>query len=425
MVTDQRKKPILDLGLPTSDLGSRTSDLGPPSPAFIPYGRQQLDEADIQSVIDVLRSDWLTCGPAVERFECALAAYCGAKHVIAVSNGTAALHVAMLAAGIKSGDRVITSPITFLASANCAEYVGATADFVDIDPRTYNLDPAALSAQWRDDVRAVVAVDFAGRPCHLPEIAAIARKHAAIVIEDAAHALGSRFMVDGQEYKVGSHPWADMTTFSFHPVKTITTGEGGAIATNDDELAQKCRLFRSHGMIKDANQFLTSDLCPLTSERGSWFYEMQQPGYNYRITDLQCALGCSQLQRLDAFIQRRQEIAQAYQTAFRNLPWITLPITPPFGQQVAWHLYVVQIAFATIGTTRTRVMQELTRQGIGTQVHYIPVHLQPYYARKYGYALGKCPMAEAYYQQCLSLPLYPAMTNADVARVITAIRALS
>jgi dTDP-4-amino-4,6-dideoxygalactose transaminase len=242
-----------------------------PQNLFIPYGRQSVTEEDIQAVVDALRSDWLTCGPAVERFERELAEYCGAKHVIALSNGTAALHVAMLAAGVGSGDRVFTSPNTFLASANCAEYVGATADFIDIDFQTYNLDPNELAAQWQDDVKAVVAVDFAGLPCRMQEIAAIARKQGAVVIEDAAHALGSRFVTDGKECRVGSHPWADMTTFSFHPVKTITTGEGGAIATNDDELAQRCRAFRSHGMQK-------------TRPEEPWFYEMQTPGYNYRIT---------------------------------------------------------------------------------------------------------------------------------------------
>ena len=379
---------------------------------FIPYGRQSIIEDDVRAIVTILQSDWLTCGPAVERFERALAEYIGAQHVIAVSNGTAALHLAMLAAGIGPGNRVITSPNTFLASANCAEYVGATADFIDIDSNTLNLNPDKLASQWHDDVKAVVAVDFAGRPCDMPEIARIARGRQALVIEDAAHALGSRFTVDGKPFHVGSHPWADMTTFSFHPVKTITTGEGGAIATNNDELAQRCRMFRSHGMQK-------------TRPDEPWFYEMQEPGYNYRITDIQCALGLSQLQRLDWFIERRREIVNAYSDAFKNVTWITLPMAPPAGQQVAWHLFVVQIDFAAIGTTRARLMQYLADKGVGSQVHYIPVHLQPYFAGKYGYGPGKCPVAEAYYETCLSLPLYPAMTDAEVDSVIEAVRGIA
>jgi len=380
-------------------------------PAFIPYGRQSVDEADIQDVVTVLRGDWLTCGPAVERFERELADYCGAKHVIAVSNGTAALHVAMLAAGIKAGDRVLTSPNTFLASANCAEYVGATADFADISPDTYNLDVSQLEAAWRGDVKAVVAVDFAGRPCPMPEIAALARWHGTIVIEDAAHSLGSRFDVGGKTCRVGGHPWADMTTFSFHPVKTITTGEGGAIATDNDDLARKCRLFRSHGMQR-------------TRPEEPWYYEMRQPGFNYRITDLQCGLGLSQLRRLESFIQRRQEITDCYNEAFRGVPWLTPPVPTPAGSRTAWHLYVVQIDFAQIGLSRAEVMRTLVSMGIGTQVHYIPVHTQPYYATKYGYGAGKCPVAEAYYQRCLSLPLYASLTDKEVERVIEGMRAL-
>lgn len=379
---------------------------------FIPYGRQSLDDGDIQAVIKVLQGDWLTCGPAVERFETALADYCGARHAVAVANGTAALHVAMLAAGIGPGNRVITSPNTFLASANCAEYVGAAADFADIDPVTCNLDPAGLAASWQDDVKAVVAVDFAGRPCDMPGIARIARERSALVIEDAAHALGSRFTFEGKQHLVGSHPWADMTTFSFHPVKTITAGEGGAIVTNDDGLAQRCRLFRNHGMQK-------------TRPDEPWFYEMQQPGYNYRITDMQCALGLSQLQRLDGFIRRRQQIVEAYHEAFKGVPWLGLPAKPRAGQKVAWHLFVAQIDFAAIGMARTRFMQELAGRGVGSQVHYIPVHLQPYYVKKYGYGPGKCPAAEAYYEKCLTLPLYPSMTDADVNAVIEAVRGMA
>lgn len=390
------------------DIGA--DDLSAAQPV-IPYGRQSIGEEDIAAVVGVLRSDWLTCGPAIERFECELAEYCGAHHVIAVSSGTAALHVAILAAGIGSGNRVLTSPNTFLASANCAEYVGASADFIDIDPTTYNLDPAKLASHWQDDVTAVVAVDFAGYPCDMPEIARIARGHKALVIEDAAHALGSRFTFAGSEYRVGAHPWADMTTFSFHPVKTITTGEGGAIATNDAELAKRCRMLRSHGMEK-------------TRHDEPWFYEMRAPGFNYRITDMQCALGSSQLRRLDAFMRRRQEIVNAYQAAFRDLPWLKVPLIPPADQHVAWHLFVVQVDFAALGRSRAQFMKALARKGVGSQVHYIPVHLQPYFVKKYGYGPGKCPVAEAYYKQCLSLPLSSAMSDDDVQQVVSAVKAV-
>lgn len=375
---------------------------------LIPYGRQSVVEDDIQAVVDVLRGDWLTCGPAVESFEKELCTYTGARHAIAVSNGTAALHVAMLAAGVGAGDRVLTSPNTFLASANCAEYTGALADFVDIDQETLNLSPHSLESAWCDDIKAVVAVDFAGRPCDMPAIAEIARRQGAVVIEDAAHALGSRFMHEHKEYSVGSHPWADMTTFSFHPVKTLTTGEGGAILTDSDELAEKCRLFRNHGMERNR-------------PAEPWFYEMKQPGFNYRITDLQCALGCSQLKRLEEFILRRQEIVDIYNAAFHTLENLQTP-NPVSNGRPAWHLYVVQVDFSNIVKSRAQVMKELQEFGVGSQVHYFPVHLQTYYREKYGYALGKCPHAEAFYERCLSLPLFPSMTDGEVKQVIDAVR---
>ena len=378
-----------------------------------------------------MRSDWLTCGPAVETFEAALAETCGAQHAIAVSNGTAALHLAMLAAGVGPGDRVLTSPNTFAASANCAAYVGAMPDFADIDPATRNLSPGLLAEQWRKDVRAVVAVDFAGYPCDLPRIAEVARANGAVVIEDAAHALGTQFFAQGNWHTVGGHPWADLTTLSFHPVKTITTGEGGAILTNNDALAARCRLLRSHGITKDPSQFLTSELCPLTSEKGPWYYEMQELGYNYRITDIQCALGISQLKRLPAWVARRQEIVDRYNSAFTGLPYVR---TPPradravdgFGPtKPSWHLYALEIDFAAMGTTRTAIMQTLRAQGVASQVHYIPVHLQPYYRRRYSYAPGKCPAAEAYYARTLSLPLFASLSDQEVDRVIDAIVGLT
>jgi UDP-4-amino-4,6-dideoxy-N-acetyl-beta-L-altrosamine transaminase len=398
---------------------------------FLPYGRQDVDGRDVAAVAGALRSDWLTTGPRVEAFETALAKYCGAKHAVAVANGTAALHVAMLAAGLKPGDRALTSANTFLASANCAEFAGATADFADIDPRTYNVTAGTLRAAWKDDVRAVVPVDFAGQPCDMPAIAALARERGAVVIEDASHAIGGRFEHGGQWHKVGGHAWADMTTFSFHPVKTITTGEGGAILTRNDRLAERCRLFRNHGMVKTAGTDGTGakpDEQQWNSEKGPWFYEMAELGFNYRITDLQCALGLSQLKKLGRFVRRRAEIVAAYNAAFASLAGVQIPQVSSLGTcppRVAWHLYVLQMDFAGLGQTRTQVMQRLRDQGVGTQVHYIPVHLQPYYRRRHGYGPGKCPVAEAYYERCLSLPLYPAMTDKDVEHVIRVVRKLA
>lgn len=388
--------------------------------SFLPYGRQCLDEADVAAVVAALESDYLTTGPRVETFERALADYCGARYAVAVASGTAALHVAMLAAGIGRGQRVLTSANTFLASANCAEFVGATADFADIDPRTYNVTADTLRNAWKDDVRAVVPVDFAGQPCGMKSIAGLARERGALVIEDASHSIGSQFEDEtGRRFRTGGHGWADMTTFSFHPVKTITTGEGGAILTNDAGLADRCRLFRNHGMVKTGVPADGSGVSSPALEQGSWYYEMTELGFNYRITDIQCALGLSQLAKLDSFVARRMEIVKSYNEAFVNLPLVVTPCA--MNSSPAWHIYVVQVDFGRLGRGRQDVMDDLRRKGVGTQVHYIPVHLQPYYRRKYGYAAGKCPVAESYYQRCLSLPLYPDMTGEDVRRVTDAV----
>jgi dTDP-4-amino-4,6-dideoxygalactose transaminase len=352
---------------------------------------------------------------------------------------------------IGKGDRVVTSPNTFVASANAAAYVGATPDFSDIDPKSYNLDPAVLELNWKSDTKAVVAVDYAGQPCNMPEIARIARSRGAYVIEDACHGTGGGFQADGRKWKLGGHPWADITTFSFHPVKTLTTGEGGILLTENDEWAAKARLLRTHGISRNPEEFTGLD-APSSAirdqsslaERGPWYYEMQELGYNYRITDLQCALGRSQLKRLPEFIVRRQEIAARYNEAFANLDWLKTPSfdrallltarhsPPPTGSDFSYqlsdlsiHLYTVQIDFPRLGKSRTAVMQELREQGVGTQVLYIPVYLQPWYRRTYGYAPGKCPNAEEFYARALSLPLFPAMNDADVEKVIDAVTNLS
>ncbi|MEN9468691.1 MAG: UDP-4-amino-4-deoxy-L-arabinose--oxoglutarate aminotransferase [Verrucomicrobiota bacterium] len=425
---------------------------------MIPYGKQSISEDDIDAVVRSLRSDFLTCGPEVEAFEREFAAFVGAKHAVAVCNATAALHLAMQVLGIGKGDRVVTSPNTFVASANAAAYVGATPDFSDIDPKSYNLDPAVLEQNWNPDTKAVVAVDYAGQPCNMPEIARIARSRGAYVIEDACHGSGGGFHADGRKWKLGGHPWADITTFSFHPVKTLTTGEGGILLTENDEWAAKARLLRTHGITRNHDDFIglddsvhsvfsfqdSANLNPPSAirdkssvaERGPWYYEMQELGYNYRITDLQCALGRSQLKRLPEFITRRQQIASCYNQAFSNLDWLKTPALAPWllspdensllktENLISWHLYTLQIDFPRLGKTRTEVMQELREQGVGTQVLYIPVYLQPWYRRNYGYPLGKCLNAEKFYAQALSLPLFPAMNDADVQKVIHAVLAL-
>lgn len=394
---------------------------------FLPYGKQSIEQGDIDAVVEALQSDFLTCGPRVEEFEKQFAEFIGAKHAVVMANATVALHIAMEIAKISPGDRVITTPNTFLSSANCAAFVGATPDFCDIDPVTYNLDAKALEANWKDDTKAVVAVAYAGQSCNMPEIARIARERNAIVIEDACHGTGGGFSHEGKSYRLGGHPWADMTTFSFHPVKTLTTGEGGILVTDKDDYATQARLMRAHGVVRDPAQFKglgTDD--PVMEEKGPWFYEMQSLGYNGRITDFQCALGMAQLKKLPRFIERRREVVSTYNAAFSDIPWLSTPglLRDDDREEISWHLYTVRIDFNAIGKTRSEVMAELREQGIGTQVLYIPVHLQPWYRETYGYTLGKCPEAESYYRDCLSLPLYPAMTTTDVERVISGIKNL-
>jgi perosamine synthetase len=395
---------------------------------FLPYGKQWIDDDDIAAVIGVLRSDFLTSGPEVTAFEEEFAAMTGAPHAIAFTNATAALHAAVHVAGIGAGDRVITSPNTFLSSANCAAFVGATPDFADIDPVTRNLDPVALEAMWTDDVKAVIPVAFGGQPADMPRIAEIARARGTVVIEDASHAAGGGFFREGKSWKTGNHPWADMTVFSFHPVKTMTTGEGGMLVTADDEFARKARLFRSHGLERDAARFqgFGVESGPL-AEVGPWVYEMHDLGHNQRITDIQCALGRTQLAKLPCFIERRRGIVAAYNSAFADLPCLD---TPGLGVErdrdlISWHLYTVEIDFPSLGKSRTEIMTALLERGVGSQVLYIPVHLQPWYRRTYGYGPGKCPVAERYYSRCLSLPLYPSLKNDDVARVIAAVHEIA
>ncbi len=374
------------------------------------YGRHSIDEADIQAVREVLESDFLTQGPKVKAFEEALCAVTGARYAAAVSNGTAALHLAALAAGVGPGDEGITSPITFAASANCLAYAGARPVFADIRPDTYTLDPEEFLRKITPRTKAVLPVDFAGQPADMEKLWAIASKRGIKVIEDAAHAIGSRYACGAA---VGSCKYSDMTIFSFHPVKTITTGEGGAITTNSAELYARLCLLRTHGITKDP--------VLMAENHGPWYYEMQELGFNYRLTDLQAALGISQLKKLDVFVRRRREIVAEYNKAFSSLRSAVVPYETP-GVFSAFHLYVLLLDFAKLGKSRKQVFAGLSALGINAQVHYIPVHLQPYYRRTFGCKPGDFPAAEDYYARCLSLPLYPDMGGAEVARVISAMR---
>lgn len=377
---------------------------------YISYGKQWIDDNDINAVVETLNSDYLTQGPKIEEFEKAICNYTGAKYCVAVSNGTAALHLAVLALGLKKGQEGITTPITYVASPNALVYCGLKPIFADIEAGTYNIDLNEIKKCTNNATKVIVAVDFAGQPANLEEIYPWAKANGISVIEDAAHSLGSK-LSDGS--RVGSCKYADMTTFSFHPVKTITTGEGGAITTNDEEIYEKLKLLRSHGTTKDADK--------LSQNPGPWYYEMQELGYNYRLTDIQAALGVSQLSKLDRFAKRRREIVKMYNEAFSQNDLITIPFERE-GVDSTFHLYVVKIDFAKLNKTRKEVVEHLLKQNIGTQVHYLPVHLQPYYRDNFGYKEGDYPVAEEYYSQCLSLPLYPKMSDEDVRYVIDEIK---
>lgn len=377
-----------------------------PRSSMLPYGQQWLDEADIESVINVLRSDFLTQGPAIQAFEQKVADYVGAKYGVAFTNGTAALHGSCFAAGIGVGDEVITTPLTFLASSNCVLYQGGTPVFCDINLETYNIDPNELEGKITPNTKAIIAVDFAGQPAEMDRISEIALKHGLIVIEDAAHSLGADY--DGR--KVGT--WADMTMFSFHPVKHVTTGEGGLIVTDNEEFYRKLIQFRSHGMTRNPDEMTRND--------GPWYYEMQSLGYNYRMTDIQAALGVSQMDKLDRFVHRRREIIELYNRELADIPGLVLPYQHPKANS-SWHLYVVRFLPEFFERTRKEIFEKLRELNIGVNVHYIPVYLQPYY-QQLGFAKGLCPNAERYYETAITLPLFPKMTTEDVKDVVKAIR---
>ncbi|MED2728807.1 UDP-4-amino-4,6-dideoxy-N-acetyl-beta-L-altrosamine transaminase [Bacillus thuringiensis] len=373
---------------------------------YLPYGQQQIDEYDIQAVVDVLKGDFLTTGPMVQQFEEAIAKYVGAKYAVSFSNGTAALHAACYAAGITEGDEVITTPMTFVASANCILYQGAKPVFADIDNETYNISPKSIEEKITNKTKAIIPVHFTGQPVELEAIQKIAKKNNLIIIEDAAHALGATY----KNKKIGSI--GDMTMFSFHPVKHITTGEGGVLTTNNPLFYEKLVQFRTHGIERNPKKLLEN--------HGPWYYEMQFLGYNYRITDIQAALGLSQLSKLDSFIKIRKKYVDIYSKEFSCLSEIIIPKQLPQTSS-SWHLYIIRLNTKLLKCNRKEFYEALQRENIGVNVHYIPVHLQPFY-QKLGYEKGICPQAENVYEEIITLPLFPKMTEADVWDVIQAVR---
>lgn len=371
---------------------------------LLPYGRQLVDGADEQAVLDALRSDYLTTGPRVEQFEEAFAACVAASHAVAFCNGTAALHGAAHVAGLGAGDEGITTPLTFVATANCLRYVGATPVFADIRRDTLNLDVAAASDSVTPRTRAILPVDYAGVPADLAECLSLARKHSSIVIEDASHALGATY----RGARVGSI--ADLTTFSLHPVKHITTGEGGMVTTNDGAIAARLRRFRNHGIDADAHT---------RAARGSWFYDVVETGMNYRLTDLQCALGLSQLSKLSEWVERRRAIACRYSAVLQGIDAIELPAVAD-DREPSWHIYPIRFRLERLRVDRARIFNALRAENIGVNVHYVPVHLHTSYEGPA--ARGRFPIAEDAYDRLLTLPIFPAMTEADVADVVTAVK---
>jgi UDP-4-amino-4,6-dideoxy-N-acetyl-beta-L-altrosamine transaminase len=372
---------------------------------LLPYGHQSIGEDDIQSVVDVLRSDWLTTGPKVAEFEEAFAARVGAKYAVSFSSGTAALHGAAFAAGLKPGDEAITTPMTFAATANCVLYQGATPIFADVSSDTLNLDPEKVAAKITPRTRALLPVDYAGHPADLAGLQELARRHHLIVIEDASHALGAEY----RNRRVGCI--ADMTVFSFHPVKHLATGEGGMVTTDRADFAETLRRFRNHGISSDARQRQTE---------GQWHYEMVLLGFNYRLTDIASALGLSQLKKLDENLRRRREIAAGYADAFQDLGSITLPAVRS-GSRPAWHLYPIRLKLEKLSVERSHVFRALRAENIGVNVHYIPVHLHPYYRERFGTRNGEYPVAEKAYESLISLPMFHSMTDQDVGHVVEAV----
>ncbi len=370
---------------------------------LLPYGHQWIDDEDIAAVAAALRGDWITQGPKVDEFEKKVADYCGARFAVAVANGTAALHAACAVAGLSAGDEAVVTPITFAATANAVVYCGARPVFADIRADTLNIDPLEILKRITPQTKAILPVDFAGHPADLDAVLTIAREKTLTVIEDACHALGAEY----RGRRIGSI--ADMSVFSFHPVKHITTGEGGMILTNNKVFYEKLRIFRHHGIIKGS------------PDKGSWHYEISRPGYNFRITDFQCALGISQLKKLDWFIQRRREIVSGYNEAFSGSKEIITPFEEKHVKS-AYHIYIIQLRLDKLKAGRKEVLEALKAENIGAIAHYMPLHLHPYYREQFGYQEGDYPRAETYYNRAITLPIFPGMTGKDIDDVIAAVR---
>ncbi len=371
---------------------------------MIPYGKQFIDDDDIKAVVDVLKGDWLTCGPKVLEFEEKLAEYCGAKYAVAVSSGTGALELSYMAIGIKQGDEVITTPLTFAATTNALIYLGAKPVFVDVEPDSLNIDPSLIEKAITEKTKAIAIVDFAGRPCEIDKINEIAKKHNLFVIEDGAHSIGAEYKGN----KVGG--LVDLTCFSFHPVKAMTTGEGGAVLTNNKEFYERMKALRHQGVVKKP-------------EKGGWYYEIEEPSHNFRITDFQCALGISQLKKLDNFITKRRDIARQYNEAFAGIQEMILPRQGE-DMKSAWHIYPIQFKLDRLKMNRRELFDSFKEQGIGVQVHYMPLHLHPFYQKAFGYQAGDFKIAEGYYEQAITIPLYPTMTDEDVKKVIDTVKGI-
>ena len=386
---------------------------------FIPYGCPSVDESDINAVCNVLRGNWLSQGPSIEKFEEKIAHYCGVRYAVVVSSGTAALHLACMATGLSKGDYHWTSPVTFVATSNCGVYCGSRPEFVDIDTGTYNMDVTLLEEKLVEAKKegrlpkVVIPVHFAGLPCDMKSIHALSEEYGFQIIEDACHALGARYRTKSGEWtKVGSCTHSDMTVFSFHPVKHITTGEGGSLTTNDKKVYELLLMLRNHGITKDQRLFSNTN-----NEAGLWYYEMQTLGYNYRLSDIHCALGISQLSRLDEMIKKRQELALQYDGLLSNVSGIT-PQKRMDGYENSFHLYITLVDYEGYGTSRTELVKSLKDFGIGTQVHYIPVYSHPYYIKHFNVKSCDYPNAEEYYAKALSFPLFADITEQTVAFIV-------
>ncbi len=373
---------------------------------FLPYGHQWIDENDIRAVMKVLKAKCITQGPKVLEFEQLVSNYCNAEYAVAFSSGTAALHAASFVLGITKGDEAITTPITFASDGNCVLFTGGTIKFADIKKDTYNIDPEKIREKITSKTKALIPVDYTGQPCDIDEINEIAEENDLEVIEDATHAIGAEY----KNKKVGS--LTDLTVFSFHPVKTITTGEGGMVLTNNAEFYEKLQMFRTHGITKDSNK--------LQKNEGGWYYEMQTLGYNYRITDFQCALGISQLKKIDDFIKKRRSIASKYNEAFKSIEEIVTPFEKK-DVKSTYHLYMIQLNLERLKIGRKTIFDALRAENIGVHVHYIPLHLQPYYTEKFGYKKGDFPISENFYERAITLPLFPKMSDDDVEDVINSV----